>query len=102
MRYLRVLVLPLLGALALPASAQQRPDQALDKLERARTANPSSVAALRALGVAYFKRDRFADARSVLDAARKLDPKDGVSALYAGLAAEKLNDFAGAKDAYNT
>lgn len=102
MRYLRLLVLPLLGALALPASAQQRPDQALDKLERARTANPSSVAALRALGVAYFKRDRFADARSVLDAARKLDPKDGVSALYAGLAAEKLNDFAGAKDAYNT
>lgn len=102
MRFLKLLALPLLIGLALPASAQQRPDKALDKLERARTANPSSVAALRSLGIAYFKRDRFADARTVLDAARKLDPKDGVSALYAGLAAEKLNDFTGAKDAYNS
>ncbi|MBM3907973.1 MAG: tetratricopeptide repeat protein [Gemmatimonadetes bacterium] len=102
MRYLRLLALPLLGGLALPAQAQQRPDRTLQKLESARTANPSSVAALRALGIAYYKRDRFADARSVLDAARKLDPKDGVSALYAGLAAEKLNDFTGAKDAYNS
>ncbi|MBI2408402.1 MAG: tetratricopeptide repeat protein [Gemmatimonadetes bacterium] len=102
MRFLKLLALPLLIGLALPASAQQRPDKGLDKLERARTANPSSVAALRSLGIAYFKRDRFADARTVLDAARKLDPKDGVSALYAGLAAEKLNDFTGAKDAYNS
>jgi tetratricopeptide (TPR) repeat protein len=102
MRYLRLLALSLLGGLALPAQAQQKPDKTLDKLEHARTANPSSVAALRSLGIAYYKRDRFADARTVLDAARKLDPKDGVSALYAGLAAEKLNDFTGAKDAYNS
>lgn len=102
MRYLRLLALPLFCALALPAPAQQAPDKTLDRLERAKTANPSSVAALRALGIAYYKRQRFADAQTVLDAARRLDPKDGVSALYAGLAAEALKDFTAAKDAYNS
>ncbi|MBA4071114.1 MAG: hypothetical protein C0497_04640 [Gemmatimonas sp.] len=102
MRYARLLVLPLLCALALPALAQQAPDKTLDKLERAKAANPSSMAALRALGIAYYKRQRFADAQTVLDAARRLDPKDGVSALYAGLAAEALKDYTAAKDAYNT
>jgi tetratricopeptide (TPR) repeat protein len=96
------LALPLLCALALPAPAQQAADKALNQLEAARTANPGSVAALRALGIAYYKRQRFAEARSVLDGARKLDPNDGVSALYAGLAAEALQDFTSAKDAYNT
>ena len=33
--------------------------------------------------------------------ARKLDPKDGVSALYAGLTAEQLKDYKAAKTAYN-
>jgi tetratricopeptide (TPR) repeat protein len=102
MRSLRLLALPLLCALALPAASQQAPDKTLDKLERAKTANPSSVAALRALGIAYYKRQRFADAQTVLDAARRLDPKDGVSALYAGLAAEARNDYTAAKDAYNS
>ncbi len=102
MRYLRLLALPLLCCLAIPAPAQQAADKTLTKLEQVRTANPSSVAALRALGITYYKRQRFADARSVLDAARRLDPKDGVSALYAGLAAEALEDYSSAKDAYNS
>jgi tetratricopeptide (TPR) repeat protein len=102
MRLLRTLALTLLCGVAVPAMAQQRGDDALAKLERARTANPSSVAALRALGIAYYKRNRFADARTVLDAARRLDPKDGVSALYAGLSAEALEDYTSAKDAYNS
>jgi len=101
MRDLRLLVLPLLCGLALPARAQQGADKTLTKLEGARAANPGSVAALRALGIAYYKRQRFGDARSVLDAARRLDPADGVSALYAGLSAEALQDFTSAKDAYN-
>ncbi len=102
MRLLKLLVLTVLCGAAVPAAAQQRTDDVLAKLERARTASPSSVAALRSLGIAYYKRDRFADARTVLDAARRLDPKDGVSALYAGLSAEALEDFTGAKDAYNS
>lgn len=102
MRYPKLLALVLLsGLLAMPAAAQQR-DDALARLERARTANPGSVAALRALGIAYYKRNRFADARTVLDASRRLDPRDGLSALYAGLSAEALKDYTSAKDAYNT
>ncbi|MEK7239457.1 MAG: CsgG/HfaB family protein [Gemmatimonadota bacterium] len=102
MRLLRLLALTLLCGIAVPVAAQQRGDDAIARLERNRTANPSSVAALRALGVAYYKRQRFTDAANVLNAARRLDPKDGVSALYAGLSAEALEDFTGAKDAYNS
>ncbi len=100
MRYARpVLVLTLL-ALAVPTAGAQRAD-AVQRLEAARAANPSSVAALRALGVAYYKAGRYGDARTVLDHARRLDPRDGVSALYAGLSAEALHDYTGAKAAYN-
>lgn len=104
MRYLRLLALPMVIGLALTSSACATAGTGapLARLEAARAANPSSVAALRALGIAYYKNKRYADARSVLDAARKLDPKDGVSALYAGLACEALEDYTGAKDAYNS
>lgn len=95
---------PILGlillALAAPAAEAQRRDP-IARLEAARTADPRNVAALRALGIAYYKAERFADARSVLDQARQLDPRDGLSALYAGLSAERLEDFTGARAAYN-
>lgn len=100
MRSVRPLLALVLLALAAPAVEAQRAD-AISRLEAARTANPRNVAALRALGVAYFKAERFADARTVLDQARTLDPRDGVSALYAGLSAEKLGDFTAARAAYN-
>ncbi|MCX5760500.1 MAG: tetratricopeptide repeat protein [Gemmatimonadetes bacterium] len=102
MRHLRLLGLTLLLGACMPPVAQQGGNDALARLERARTASPGSVAALRALGIAYYKRQRFADARTVLDAARRLDPKDGLSALYAGLSAEALEDYTSAKDAYNS
>jgi TolB-like protein len=97
--------LSLLFALALvlaaaPQAEAQRGGDPIAKLEAARAANPSNVAALRALGVAYYKANRFADARTVLDHARRLDPKDGVSALYAGMSAERLGDLTNAKAAY--
>lgn len=99
MRLTRALmVLGLLAVIAPTVEAQRSP---VARLEAARAANPRSVAALRALGVAYFKANRFGDARTVLDQARQLDPRDGVSALYAGLAAEGVQDYAGAKNAYN-
>jgi TolB-like protein len=100
MRSVRPLLAFLLLAFAAPVAGAQRAD-AISRLEAARTANPRNVAALRALGVAYFKAERFADARTVLDQARTLDPRDGVSALYAGLSAEKLGDFTSARAAYN-
>ncbi len=100
MRSVRPLLALLLLTVAAPPIAAQRTD-AISRLEAARSANPANVAALRALGVAYFKAERFAEARSVLDQARTLDPRDGVSALYAGLSAEKTGDFTAAKAAYN-
>jgi len=75
MRLLRLLALILPCGIAMPVVAQRRGDDPVAKLERNRTANPSSVAALRALGVAYYKRQRFAEAGTVLNAARRLDPR---------------------------
>lgn len=89
-----------LGVPVLPVYAQPRAD-GLAKLERERATNPGSVAALRALGIWYYRAGRYAEARPPLEQARQLDPKDGVSALYAGLAAEKMNDLTAAKAAYN-
>ena len=92
-----------LGAWALPAAAQQKPNDNIQaKLSKEAVANPGSGAANRALGIWYYKANRFAEARVPLEQARHIDPKDGVSALYAGLAAEQLKDYAAAKDAYNT
>ncbi len=88
---------------ALPLAAQQPkpndPQQA--KLAAKLSASPQNAAANRNLGVWYYKANRFAEARVPLDMARKIDPTDGVAALYAGLAAEGVKDYAAAKDAYN-
>lgn len=91
-----------LAVWASPCVAQQQPSDALAKLQRAQVANPSSVKANRDLGIWYYKTSRFAEARVPLEQARKLDPKDGTSALYAGLAAEKTNDYTAAENAYNS
>lgn len=75
-------------------------DPALAKLQRRVAANPNSVKALRAVGIKYYDLNRFSEARTVLDQARQMDPKDGVSALYSGLASEGMQDFTAAKSAY--
>ena len=97
-----VTALLLTGALALPLSAQSKPGGGIGaRLVNQVAANPQSVAANRALGIWYYKAGRFAEARVPLEKARRLDPRDGVSALYAGLAAEQLHDYAAAAEAYN-
>lgn len=101
MRFHQPLLALVLLALAAPAAEAQRRDP-IARLEATRAANPRNVAALRALGIAYYKAERYADARSVLDQARQLDPRDGLSALYTGLSAERLQDFTGARAAYNS
>jgi TolB-like protein len=90
-----------LVALTAADAGAQRGRDPIARLEAARAANPSSIAALRALGVAYYKARRYTDARSVLDHARRLEPRDGVSALYAGLSAEALGDLTSARAAYD-
>jgi tetratricopeptide (TPR) repeat protein len=96
--------LPLaLGVWALPAAAQQKPNDKIQaKLSERLAANPGSGDANRDLGVWYYKAGRFAESRVPLEMARKINPKDGVAALYAGLAAEQVKDYTAAKDAYNS
>lgn len=74
----------------------------ITKLEKARAANPRSQAAVRNLGIAYFKASppRLADARAALQQATNMDPRDGVAALYLGLTAEAQNDLPAARLAY--
>jgi TolB-like protein len=88
----------LLVLAAVPMAAQR--GDPIARLEAARQRSPQSVPALRALGIAYYKAQRFTDAGPVLEQARTLDRKDGLSALYAGLTAEALNDLSAARRAY--
>lgn len=94
--------LTLVCAVALPAAAQRPSAEALAKLEQERSRRPNDVRALRALGVAYYRTDRFQDARTVLTQARARDQRDGVVALYLGLSAERMNDLTAAKEAYTS
>lgn len=72
----------------------------ISRLEKARTNDPKSEPVQRALGIAYFKANRYDDAHASLAQAAEMDPKDGVAALYLGLTAEAQNDLAGAQRAY--
>lgn len=92
----------LLACSRVGAAQQSRATDALTRLQREVAATPSSVAANRALGIWYYKNERFDESRAPLEQARKLDPLDGVSALYAGLAAEHQKDWAAAKAAYTS
>src|SRR5687767_6119303 len=73
---------------------------AIRRLERARDARPNDPAIARSLGIAYYKAGRYPYARAQLDRAIRLDPRDGTAALYLGLTAEKQNDIAAARAAY--
>ena len=64
--------------------------------------NPKSEAAIRSLGIAYFKANRYTDARAALSEAVKANPKDGVASLYLGLTAEAQNDLPAARTAYES
>lgn len=82
------------------APAVQSSADAINRLEQDRAAHPTSEAAVRSLGIAYFKANRFADARPALQQAVTMDANDGVAALYLGLTAEAQNDLPAAKTAY--
>ena len=84
------------------ASVQLTPQASIAKLEQQRAADPKSVAVLRALGVQYYKQQRYAEARAVLTEAASIAPTDGVVALYLGLSAEGMNDLPAAKAAYSS
>jgi TolB-like protein len=72
------------------------------RLQRARASRPNDAKVVRALGLAFYKNQRYDSARVYLRQSTRLDPRDGTAALYLGLASERLNDIAGAKTAYQT
>ena len=74
--------------------------ESIPTLEAEHTQKPQDPGTLTRLGVAYFKAGRFQDARPVLDSAVARDPSNGVAAIYRGMAAEQLGDFATARSAY--
>lgn len=75
---------------------------AIARLEAQRRSRPASPDVARALGIAYYSEGRWADARDVLADAHRRAPRDGTTALYLGMSAEQLGDFAGARAAYST
>lgn len=92
----------MMAAMAVAGCAQAISGSAdsITRLESARNADPKSEAIERSLGIAYFKATRYGDARGALQSANKMDPRDGVAALYLGLTAEAQNDLPAARTAY--
>jgi tetratricopeptide (TPR) repeat protein len=74
----------------------------ITRLEQARTSDPKSEPVQRSLGIAYFKANRYNDAKTALQQAVAMDPTDGVAALYLGLNAEAQNDLPAARTAYES
>jgi tetratricopeptide (TPR) repeat protein len=75
---------------------------AIARLETQQKESPTSAEANRSLGIAYYKANRNAEARAALETSAKLDPRDGTTALFLGLADEALGDLAAAKIAYSS
>jgi TolB-like protein len=99
-RYVGATGLLLLGAGC--ATVQPTPQVAIMRLEAQRAKSPKSVEVLRALGIQYYKAQRYTDARTALSEAATLAPKDGVVALYLGMSAEGMGDLPAAKAAYSS
>lgn len=92
----------ILFALSLGACASGTSGRSLARLEEAQRGAPGSFVVNRDLGVGYYRAGRYAESRAALETASQLEPKDGTTALYLGLAAEELGDLAAAKRAYST
>ena len=103
MRILKsVVTILLVGGLAACATGGLSSGESVARLEQQQRSSPTSAAVNRALGIAYYKANRFPEARTTLETASKIDPRDGTTALYLGLTAEAMNDLPAAKSAYSS
>src|SRR5437763_4950454 len=84
------------------ATAVVQSGEAIARLEKARTAKPKDEPTLRSLGIAYYQANRYPEARTALQEAAAINPRDGVVALYLGLTAEAQNDLPAAREAYSS
>ena len=90
----------LVGLAACATGGGMSTGDSVARLEEQQHSDPTSAAVNRSLGIAYYKANRYPQARAALETATKLDPKDGTTALYLGLSAEELGDLPAAKSAY--
>lgn len=74
--------------------------QSIPSLESERSQRPNDPMTLTRLGVAYFKANRYEEARTALDTAAVRDPGNGIAAIYLGMTTEALGDFPAARAAY--
>ena len=84
------------------AQARDADPNAIAKLQARQREKPTSADVTRALGIAYYKAGRMAEALATLEKASRMNPKDGTTALYTGLAAEQLGDLKRAREAYSS
>ena len=92
----------LVGLAACATGGGMSAGESVARLEQQQQSNPTSATVNRSLGIAYYKATRYPQARSALETATKLDPRDGTTALYLGLSAEELGDLPAAKSAYSS
>jgi tetratricopeptide (TPR) repeat protein len=95
-----LILLAQLGACATSRVVSAPSASALTRLEREQRASPASARVNRALGIAYHQLGRYPEARTSLETAARLDPRDGTTALYLGMTAEAQDDLPAAKRAY--
>jgi TolB-like protein len=103
-RQLRVLLCSLLVmSSACGGSALRLSDvtpETIPSLESAQAQRPGDATAMTRLGVAYFRAERYPDARGLLDSVSARDPQNGIAAIYLGMTAEAEGDFVAARNAY--
>jgi tetratricopeptide (TPR) repeat protein len=103
---MRTIRLAILAAASLSAgacaTAISGSADSISRLEQERAGDPQSEPIQRSLGIAYFRANRFPEARSALEKAASMDKNDGVAALYLGMTAEAQNDLTAAEQAYST
>ena len=100
---IKLLVLIPFAALASAcASAPVSGADAVSRLQQQQRANPGSAGVSRALGIAQYQANNYPAARTALETAARLDPRDGTTALYLGLTAEAQHDLPAAKAAYSS
>jgi tetratricopeptide (TPR) repeat protein len=89
------------GACATSRAVSAPSASSLARLEREQRTAPASARVNRALGIAYYQLGRHPEARTALETAARLDPKDGTTALFLGMTAEAQDDLPAAKRAYS-
>jgi tetratricopeptide (TPR) repeat protein len=92
----------LVAGLAACATGGMSAGDSVTRLEQQQRTDPQSAAVNRSLGIAYYKANRYPEARASLETAARIDPKDGTTALYLGLTDEELGDLPAAKTAYSS